>query len=83
MKKKNQKKLGDMPIGKLTRVDLDIPPPHKLSFGAKTKKVTIALDPSTIEFFKRASKETGNPYQKIIRQILSIYAEKNKYNKAA
>lgn len=71
MKKKTQKKDDDMPVGKLTRIELDIPPPHKLNFGEKTKKVTIALEPSTIEFFKKASKKTGNPYQKIIRQILA------------
>jgi predicted DNA binding CopG/RHH family protein len=64
----------DMPIGKLTRVKDFLPPPHELVFPEQTVKITIALNRSSIEFFKAQAKKTGAKYQKMIRTVLDQYA---------
>lgn len=84
MRKKNQKRnYNDMPSGKLTVVNMDIPPPEKLDFGEKAQKITIAVDPSTIDFFKVAAKKNGQKYQRIMREVLSCYVQKYRNKKAA
>ena len=57
-----------------------LPPPEELA-KAKTVVVTIGLDAETIAFFKRQAKKRGAKYQKMIREVLSRYA--NHYQKAA
>ena len=42
------------------------------------KQVTIRLDVSTIEYFKKISEETGIPYQNLINLYLMECASKNK-----
>jgi predicted DNA binding CopG/RHH family protein len=64
----------DMPIGKLTEVENFLPPPHELVFPEQTVKITIALNRSSIEFFKAQAKKHGAKYQKMIRVVLDQYA---------
>ena len=63
----------DMPVGKLTEVEDFLPPPHKLVFPEKMVKVTIALNPVSIAFFKAQARKNGVKYQKMIRSLLDQY----------
>lgn len=71
MKKKIK---SDMPAGKLTKVADFLPPPQELAIPEDTVKVTIALNRSSIEFFKKAAKANHTKYQKMIREVIDYYA---------
>ena len=71
----------EMPMGKLTRVKDFLPPPNRLVREAETAKVTIALNKSSISFFKQQAKRNHTKYQKMIREVLDKYA--SHYSKAA
>ncbi|MBI4313727.1 MAG: CopG family transcriptional regulator [Candidatus Omnitrophica bacterium] len=73
MKKKIDR---DMPIGKLTRVDDFLPPPAELAVWNKTTKVTIALERSSVEFFKQEARKHHTKYQRMIREVLDRYASR-------
>lgn len=73
MKQKND---PDMPIGKLTRVDDFLPSPEKLVMPDDTIKITIALNRTSVEFFKQEAKKNKAKYQKMIRNLLDSYAAK-------
>ena len=63
-----------MPMGKLTRVRDFLPPPSQLVVKDETAKVTIALEKSSIIFFKQQAKKNHTKYQKMIRAVLDQYA---------
>lgn len=64
----------DMPIGKLTKVNDFLPPPKELVIPEeKTIKVTIALNKSSVNFFKHQAKQYHTKYQKMIRRLLDRY----------
>ena len=54
-----------------------LPPPEELvrreSDGVK---VTIVLGKETVDFFKRHADKAHAPYQRMIRRVLDIYAER-------
>lgn len=53
--------------------------PRKNPYAKQLKKsVTIKLKPTTIEYFKNKSGETGIPYQTLINMYLDDCATKNK-----
>jgi len=64
----------DFPFGKLTEVHDFLPPPHELAKARTVVKVTIALDQSSIEFFKKVAKKNNTKYQRMIREVLDQYA---------
>lgn len=66
----------DFPVGKLTEVPNFLPPPHELAKARTVVKVTIALDQSSIDFFKRAAKKNKTKYQRMIREVLDQYASR-------
>ncbi|MFQ5949924.1 MAG: CopG family transcriptional regulator [Nitrospiria bacterium] len=72
MKKKI--KYTDEPLGRLKIVDDFLPPPSELIFKEDTVKVTIGLSRSSIEFFKQEAKNHHTQYQKMIRNLLDLYA---------
>ncbi|MBF0349564.1 MAG: CopG family transcriptional regulator [SAR324 cluster bacterium] len=55
-----------------------LPPPVDLVFKEETIKVTINLNKSSVKFFKKKAQEVGIPYQKMIRKIVDLYA--NRYS---
>lgn len=63
----------DMPIGRMTRIKDFLPPPNKLAVSQETEKITIALNKSSIDFFKRAAQRYHTKYQKMIRQLVDRY----------
>jgi len=57
-------------------VDDFLPSPENLVFNDKKVKVTISLSENSIEFFKAEAKKNGTNYQKMIRNLLDMYASK-------
>ena len=53
-----------------------LPPPEKLVRKEETVKVTIGLSKPSVEFFKKMAKKQRTPYQKMIRRVLDLYAER-------
>ena len=51
-----------------------LPPPDLLGLKQETVKVTIGLSKPTVDFFKERAKRNHTQYQKMIRQLLDLYA---------
>jgi len=64
---------SDFPIGKLHRIKDFLPQPSQLAIPEETKKITISLKKSSIDFFKQQAKLCHTKYQKMIRQLLDRY----------
>lgn len=65
----------NMPVGKLIRVPDFLPPPEELIASAKMIKVTVTLTQDSVDFFKKEAKKNHTKYQKMIRAVLSNYAQ--------
>ncbi len=76
MKKKTQHQDDDMPVGKLTRIENFLPSPEELFPKVEKRKVTLEIDDDTVSFFKLKAKQTGTKYQKMMREVLKVYAKK-------
>ena len=72
MKRKDRNK----PIGKLKTVEDFLPPPEELFAEESLRKVTIALDEETIDFFKKVATNSNQKYQRMIREVLRKYADR-------
>ncbi len=70
------KKINDqmMPVGKLMRVEDQLPPPEQLVMPETTVKITIALKKSSLEFFRRQAQKHHTKYQRMIRELVDKYA---------
>jgi len=64
----------DMPIGELLRVEDVLPPPEDLVLSQETVKVTLSLSKSSINFFKQQAERCHTKYQRMIRQLVDMYA---------
>ena len=71
MKKKI--KYSNEKIGELQIIDDFLPRPEDLVFNEERVKVTLNLNKSSIDFFKKIAKEHGSQYQKVIRNLLDSY----------
>ena len=76
MKKKIQNRNDNLPVGKLTRIENFLPSPEELFPRVEKKKVTLEIDDETVSFFKSKAKQTGTKYQKMMREVLKVYAKK-------
>lgn len=65
-------------MGKMRVVKDFLPPPAQLVLKEENVKVTIALNKSSIEFFKREAQRYHTSYQKMIRQLIDLYASQHK-----
>jgi predicted DNA binding CopG/RHH family protein len=63
-------------IGRLRVVDNFLPPPEALILREDNVKVTLSLSRRSVDFFKRASKARRVPYQRMIRELVDTYAER-------
>jgi len=63
-------------IGRIRIVDDFLPPPHELVAREDNVKVTLSLSRRSVEFFKRAAKQRNVPYQRMIRALVDVYAER-------
>lgn len=75
MKKKINYTEEDIKLGK-TVTDF-LPSPAELAAREETARITINLNKKSIEFFKAEAMKTGIPYQKLIRKIVDLYAERH------
>ena len=53
-----------------------LPPPDQLVPKEETVRVTLNLNKKSVDFFKIRAQENGIPYQRMIRKVLDIYAER-------
>ena len=71
-----RKKRADLnePIGRMTRVDDFLPSPSELIPPEETIKITISLNKTSVDFFKQQARQHHTKYQKMIRELVDIYA---------
>ncbi|MDR2162468.1 MAG: BrnA antitoxin family protein [Clostridiales Family XIII bacterium] len=53
-----------------------LPPPSQLIEKVEKEKVTISLNKRSVDFFKRAAKKEGVPYQAMINNLLDRYVRR-------
>lgn len=78
---KNKTRYTDEPMGELRVVKDFLPSPDQLVLKEDNVKVTISLKKSSIDFFKQQAKKNRTSYQKMIREIVDLYA--SHYQKSA
>ena len=66
-----------MPIGRVTQVPDFLPSPAELAAAEESVKITILLKRSSVEFFKKAAAKHHTKYQKMMREVLDLYALKH------
>lgn len=64
----------DEHIGNLKIIADFLPPPKDLIFKDDTVKITISLTKESVEFFKKEAEKHHTQYQKMIRNLLDVYA---------
>ncbi len=67
-------KYSDEEIGDFKVIPDFLPRPEQLVLKEETVKITLALNRSSIEFFKKQAKKNHTQYQKMIRSLLDHYA---------
>lgn len=64
----------DEPLGRIEVVPDFLPRPEELVPRVETVKITVALSRSSVAFFKDEAKKAGTSYQRMIRNLLDVYA---------
>jgi len=67
-------KYTEEPMGELRIIKDFLPKPEELALKEENIKITISLNKSSIEFFKKKAKEHRTSYQKMIRRLIDWYA---------
>ena len=78
---KNKIKYTGESMGKLRVVKDFLPAPDQLVLREENIKVTISLNKSSVDFFKKEAQKHRTPYQKMIRRVIDWYA--SQYQKGA
>ena len=78
---KKRIKYTDEYLGDVKVIDDFLPPPDKLVFKEEQVKVTIGLNKTAVDFFKKEAKKHHTQYQKMIRRLLNLYVEHQKERK--
>lgn len=68
-------KYTDEPLGEVKIVPDFLPSPEELAFREESVKVTISLSKKSVEFFKAEASKHHTQYQRMIRQLLDMYAD--------
>jgi len=63
-------------IGRLRVIEDFLPPPDALVPREDHVKVTLSLSKRSLDFFKREAKKRRVPYQRMIRSLVDMYAER-------
>lgn len=71
---KHKIKYTDEPMGEPKVIKDILPPPDQLVLREENVKITISLNKSSVEFFKKAAKKQHISYQKMIRKVIDWYA---------
>ena len=69
---------SDEYIGEIKIIEDFLPKPEDLVLKNENVKITISLSRDSIEFFKEEAKKHHTKYQKLIRNLLAIYAKSHK-----
>lgn len=72
----SKKTLKDEPIGELHQITDFLPSPEVLFPRDEMKKITLDVDSKTVDFFKAKAKKMGTKYQKMMREVLKVYAKR-------
>jgi predicted DNA binding CopG/RHH family protein len=67
-------KYTEEPMGELGIIKDFLPKPEELALKEENVKITISLNKSSIDFFKKKAKEQRTSYQKMIRRLIDWYA---------
>ena len=78
---KSKIRYTDEPMGELRVIKDFLPPPEKLVLREENIKITISLNKSSIDFFKKEAQKHRTSYQKMIRRLIDWYA--SHYHKSA
>ncbi|HMK59696.1 MAG TPA: hypothetical protein VK452_00955 [Dissulfurispiraceae bacterium] len=78
---KTKIKYTEESMGELRIVKDFLPNPEQLVLKEENVKITISLNKSSIDFFKKKAKEQHTSYQKMIRNLIDWYA--SQYHKSA
>ena len=70
---KNKIKYTDEPMGRLKVVKEFLPSPDQLVLKEENIKVTISLNKSSVEFFKKEAEKHRTSYQRMIRRVIDWY----------
>lgn len=73
-------KYTDGPRGTLRAVKDFLPPPEQLALKEDSVKITISLNKKSVAFLKKKARERRTSYQKMIRQIVDLYASHYRQN---
>ncbi len=68
-------KYTDEQLGEIKIIPDFLPSPAELAFREESVKVTISLSKKSIEFFKSEASKHHTQYQRLIRQLLDMYAD--------
>ena len=63
-------------IGRVRVIADFLPPPESLVAREENVKVTLSLSRRSLDFFKREAKKRRVPYQRMIRSLVDLYAER-------
>ena len=78
---KRKYRVGDIlegTFGKVQVVEDFLPSPEELIFKKEPEKVkvTLTLEKRSVDFFKKEAGKLGGSYQRMMRNLLSDYADK-------
>lgn len=71
---KRKTKYTEGPMGEVKVIKDFLPSPDQLVPKEKNIKITISLNKSSVDFFKKAAKKQHTSYQKMIRKVIDWYA---------
>ncbi|MFH0948486.1 MAG: CopG family transcriptional regulator [Elusimicrobiota bacterium] len=71
---KSKIKYTEEPMGELRVVKDFLPPPEDISVSDEKVKVTVYLNKSNVDFFKRKAQKYHTKYQTMICNLLNTYA---------
>ena len=71
---KNKITYTDELLGKLRGIKDFLPPPDGLVLRRDHVKVTMSLNKSSVDFFKKEARKRHTSYQAMIRRLIDLYA---------
>ncbi|QQR80981.1 MAG: CopG family transcriptional regulator [Deltaproteobacteria bacterium] len=75
MKKRIKYANENIQMGK--RVEDFLPSPEEIMMKEKSTRITINLREESLNFFKKEALRLGVPYQRLIRSIIDLYAQRH------
>jgi len=70
-------------FGKMQLIEDFLPKPEELIMKRPTTKITITLDSASVDFFKQEADRLNSSYQRMMRNLLTEYANRMRNQKKA